>query len=318
MIQSRAIVDKLLTTVSNGLFLQASDFIAEKVLPPVQVAQRSGKYGNYGTDHLRIVNTAHVGKGGYLEIDPITRGSDTYYVEEHALKSTITAEDFANVEQPYDEREDRTIGLTHLLALAKEKALADTLTDASVITQGATLSGNARYNNLSHADSDPLGDSLTAKGTIKDACGRKPNAIAMDEKVADALRVHAQLLDALGYKDSRPGGLTDEELARALDVDMVLVGKSVYESANKGQTSSISPVWGKGMVYFRTTDNMATPAKREKILGVEIRQNGTAPRQVFRYNPDEPIGSEVIITQDMYDQLLLNAECAYLLQTVID
>lgn len=314
MTQTRAIVDKLLTNVSNGIFQDDTAFIAEKILPSVGVKQRSGKYGNYGNDHLRIVNTAHVGKGGYLEVDPITRSSDTYYVEEHALKTTITAEDFDNVEQPYDERNDRTVGLTSLLRLAKEKALADTLTNGSIITQGATLSGNAQYSNLDHADSDPLGDGLTAKNTIRDACGMKPNAVAMSDATADALRVHSQLLDKLGYKYERPGGLTDAELARALDVEMVLVGNAVYNSAKLGQSDSLTKVWGKDMVYFVT----ASQAKKyQKILGVEIRLNNKAPRQVYRYNPQEPIGSEVLIVQDHYDQLLLNVECAYLLQDVI-
>lgn len=314
MTQTRAIVDKLLTNVSNGLFQENARYISEMILPPVGVVQRSGRYGNYGNEHLRIVNTAHVGKGGYLEIDPIVRSSDLYFVEEHALKSVITAEDFDNVEQPFDEREDRTEGLTSLLWLAKEKALADTLMDPAIITQGSTLVGNAQYNNISLADSSPLEDGLTAKSTIKSASGFKPNAVAMSEGVADALRVHAQLLDALGFKESRPGGLSDQELARALDVDMVFIGKSVFNSSVKGQADNLTDVWAKDMIYL-VTATQAT--KRQKILGVEIRLNNAAPRQVFRFSQDEPIGSEKIIVQDHYDQLILNTECAFLIQDAI-
>lgn len=314
MTQTRAIVDKLLTGVSNGLFQGDEKYISEMILPTVSVKQRSGKYGNYGNEHLRIVNTAHIGKGGYLEIDPITRASDTYFVEEHALKSVITAEDFDNVEQPYDERSDRTIGITSLLWLAKEKALADTLMDPAVITQGATLTGNAQYNNLTHADSDPLGDGLTAKNTVRDAVGIKPNVIAMSDSVADTLRVHEQLLDKLGFKWNRPGGLSNVELAQALDVEKVLVGEAVYNNSKKGQSDNLTKIWAKDLIYLVTADKAK---KYQKILGVEIRLKRGAPRKVFRIRQDEPIDSEKIIVQDHYDHLILNTECAYLLQDVI-
>jgi len=314
MTQTRAIVDKLLTNVSNGLFQGDENYISEMILPEVTSKQRSGLYGNYGNEHLRIVNTAHIGKGGYLEIDPITRASDSYFIEEHALKSVITAEDFDNVELPYEERADRTLGLTTLLWLAKEKALADTLMDPTVITQGATLTGNAQYNNLTHADSDPNGDFLTAKNTVRDACGMKPNRVAMSDSVADTLRVHEKLLDKLGFKFDRPGGLTDDELARALDVERVLIGAAFFNNAVKGQADSIEKVWAKDIIFMVTADKAT---KYQRILGVEMRTTRGAPRKVFRFTQDEPIDSEKIIVQDHYDQLLLNTECAYLIQDAI-
>lgn len=314
MTQTRAIVDKLLTNVSNGLFQGNENYISERILPVVPSKQRSGLYGSYGNEHLRIINTAHVGKGGYLEIDPITRSSDSYFIEEHALKTVITEEDFDNVEQPYDERADRTIGLTSLLWLAKEKALADTLMDPAIITQGVTLTSNSQYSELYHADSDPLGDGLVAKNTVRDACGMKPNLIAMSDSVADTLRVHEKLLDKLGFKWNRPGGLSDIELAQALDVKEILVGAAFYNNAKKGQTDNITKVWAKDMIYIVTAKKAA---KHQKILGVEMRRKKSKPRQVFRFAQDEPINSEKLIVRDHYDQLLLNTECAYLIQDAI-
>lgn len=314
MTQTRAIVDKLLTNVSNGLFQANEKYISERILPVVPVKQRTGLYGNYGNEHLRIVNTAHIGKGGYLEIDPITRASDSYVIEEHALKSVITAEDFDNVELPYDERADRTIGLTSLLWLAKEKALADTLMDPNVITQGVTLAGNSQYNKLTHADSDPLGDSLTAKNTVRDAIGIKPNVMVMSDSVADTLRVHDKLLDKLGFKHARPGGLEDEELARAFGVEKVLIGEAVFNNAKKGQSDNLTKVWAKDIIFLVTADRAK---KYQKILGVEMRLKRGAPRKVFRFKQDEPIDSEKIIVQDHYDQLILNASAAYLIQDAI-
>lgn len=314
MTQSRAIVDKLLTGVSNGIFPQG--YISEQILTPISAVQWSGKIANYGNDHLRIVKTLHSGKGGYLRVEPVTRGSNTYNIEENALSHLIDERDFDNVEDPYDAREDATIGLTTMLWLAKEKALADTLMDPTVITNGTTLSGNNQYDNLSHADSTPLEDALTARGTIRDAIGMPPNAAIMSGKVADALRYHGQLLDSLGYKDNRPGGLNNDELARALNVDRVLVGDAVYNSAKEGQTDSITPVWAKDLIYAHVGGGTAK-TRMQKVLGFEVRKAGTNPREVRRYVPEEPVNSEVVIVRDLYDQLITTAGAAYLVQDAI-
>jgi len=313
--QTRAIVDKLLTKVSNGLFQGDEAYISEMILPSLQVKQRTGKYGKYGNEHLRIVNTAHVGKSGYLEIDPITRSSDLYSIETHALKSVITEEDFDNVELPFDEREDRTIGLTTMLWLAKEKALADTLMDPAIITQGQTLVGLAQYNNINSATSTPLEDALAARKAIRDSVGLGPNVAIMSDNVFDALSYHAALLDKLGFKEARPGGLGKAEMARALEVDMVLVGEAVFNNAKKGQADSIEKVWQSDLIYAKI--GIGSPKKREKILGVELRTNRSRPRQVFRFKQDEPINSEKVIVRDLYDQLLLNTGCAFLIQDAI-
>ena len=62
MAQESAIVDKLLSGVSNGYMPEG--FIAEQILTPLTVAETTGKIGKYGNSHLRILsNTKIVGKG---------------------------------------------------------------------------------------------------------------------------------------------------------------------------------------------------------------------------------------------------------------
>lgn len=310
----RAIIDMFLTNHSNGLFNDTNDFIAERILPAVPVKETTGKVPNYGTDHLRIVNTSHIGKGGYLEVDTITRGSDTYDIQDHGLTTTVTQREKDNVQRPYDALIDATTVLTSMQMLAKEKALADSLQDPTIITQGTTLSGNSQYDKKDHADSDPIEDSLTAKETIRSACGRKPNTIITSDTVADRLRVHSQLLDALGFKESRPGGLTDQELARALGVDQILIGSAVYETAKQGQTSSLADIWAKDLIYAVIAPRIEL---RQKTLGIEVRKNAKAPRRVRRWNLNEPEGATKVNVLDDYDQLILNAECAYLIQDAV-
>jgi len=309
--QNVAITDKILTNTSN--MLVPDGFVAEDILPVIQVKETTGKLANYGNGHLRIVTTVHTGEGGYRRIDATARGSDTYSVEDHGLQGTITKATFRNVEKPYEARLDETLNLSLALRLEKEKGLADVLTDTATITQNVTLSGNSQYNNRSHADSTPIEDFNTARDTMLDAMGASPNVAIMPEKVYNAFRMHGQLLDSLGFKYNRKGGLTGQELAMALELDKIFVAKAIYNSAKQGQTDVIAPVWGKHVVYAK----IGKPALRQKVLGFEVRLNGESPRSVTRQKNFTPVGSEEIAVTDSYDQLLLNAECAYLIKDAI-
>lgn len=313
-VQDGAILDQFLTQHSNMLTNDPAGFLAEKILPSVGVGPTTGKIAGYGGEHLRIVNTVHRGKGDYLEVDTFTTSSQTYDITDHGLYEIVTENMMRNAITPYNADLDVTLALTSLQQLAKEKALADTLTSASVITQGVTLSGNAQYHNRDHADSDPIGDLIAAKAAVKDNSGMLVNTAIMNWEVAENLRYHGQLLDRMGFKDQRPGGLTDAELANALNVERVLIGKATYNTAKRGQTDAFANVWGNDIVYAHIASNLAL---RQKTLGVEVRKNSTAPRQVYRWNNNMPVNSHSIAVLDNYDQLILNATCAYLIQDVI-
>lgn len=311
MPQNNAITDKFLTNQSNKL--ENKGFIAEKVLPIVPVKETSGKIANYGNGHLRIETTLHVGRGPYARVDSVTRGSDTYSLENHGLQGTLTDEDFRNVEKPYDARIDETDALTSHLQIEKEAGLATILQDPAIITQGATLAGNAQYNKRDHADSNPIEDRLLAGNTLLDAIGADANAAIMGRKTFNALRFHNQLIRSLGFADNRAGQLSEAELAMALEVEKIFVGDALFNSAKEGQADVIAPVWGKDLIYVK----VGSPALRQKVLGYTMTKSARAPRTVQRMKNFTPRGSEEISVDDSWDQLILNAECAYLIQDAI-
>jgi len=309
--QSGAIVSKLLTTASNGYF--PTGFIAEKILPAVYVPQTTGLIGKYSNNHLRIVNTVHTGKGVYRRLEAVTVSSDTYSIEDHGLEDIITENDMRNFESPYDAEVDSTISLSLAHMISKEYALASTLQNPSIITQGVTLSGTAQYNNLDHADSDPLGDKIAADNAIEAAVGGPSNTAIMSMRTFRYLSRHKQILGALGFTATPPMGLSVAQLATVLQVDQVLVSDASYNSAKEGQADVLANIWGKDVIYAR----IFAPALRQKTLGYEMRKSGTSPRQVYTYMPTMPVNSRGVIVTDNYDQLILNAECAYLIQDAV-
>lgn len=310
MSQLRAIVDKLLTGVSSAYVPKG--YISEQILPTVQSKQYSGLLGKYGTSHLRIENTVKGGRGKYRQVETRVYSTTSYLIEGHGLEGFVSKEDYANVEEPFDAERDEVIGLSTILWLEKEKALADTLLSTSVLTQNVTLSGTGQFNDF--ANSSPIEVFATARSTILNSTGVMPNMAIMDVQVWNILRFHPQMLDALGYKWARPGGLSQEEMARAMGVEQVLFGSARYEAAKEGQSSSFSSVWGKGIIFAVAPDK---PEIMQKSLGYLVRPIGSQPRKIYKETNFNPPGSVKILCEDEYDMLISDANCGYLIADAI-
>jgi hypothetical protein len=233
-------------------------------------------------------------------------------VEPHGLEEVLTPEEYNNVELPFDLERDAVMSLQMALFLGKEKALADSLTSTSVITQNTTLSGTSQWND--YTNSDPIGVANTAKKTIRAACGVAPDTIVADWGVLETLRYHPNILRNLGFADSRAGQLSNEDLARALGVRRILSADVMYNSAKEGQTEALASVWGKHMVFCVAPDSAAID---QKSLGYLVQLAGQSPRKVYKQAVVNPPESNSIIVKDSYDMVFTDVTCAYLVKDAI-
>jgi hypothetical protein len=310
MAQLKAQVDKLLTNVA--IMQKVKGTVAEQLFPSIKTAQYSGLLGKYGKSHLRIENSVKGGRGKYRRVETITRLTQQFLIEGHGLEGFVSKEDYVNVETPFEAERDEVLGLQSALILEKEKVLADAITATGTMTQNVTLTG---ANQLSdYLNSDPIDIFSDARQAIMDGCGEIPNVAVMDYKVWDKLRFHPQMLDALGFKESRPGGLNEAELASAMGVEKLLVAQARYNSAKEGQADSMAPVWGKDIVMM-----VAPPALSVGIqtLGFWVTPSGSSPRKVYKQSNFNPPGSTAILVEDEYDLLLSDVACGYLIKSAI-
>ena len=310
MSQQKAIIDKLLTNVSSAYIPEG--FISEAVFPVVESTQKTGKLAKYGTDHLRIEQTIIGGGGEYGRIQTQVRSNTSYSIEGHGLEGLVTEDDYSNVEKPYDAEKDETMGLTSTIMVGKEKGLADVLSDTAVLTQNTTLSGTDQWSD--YGASDPVEDMKTGRSAVKDGCGSAPDLAIMSWEVFQALKYHPGILESLGYVANRKGGLTGEELKDVLDVKRILIGHASYESANRGQTSSLAAIWGKHLIFAKM------PSKAQKYqtsLGYCFKMAGRKQRRVLKWNVNNPPNSKAILVDDHYDFCITNANAGYLIKNVI-
>lgn len=310
MSQLKAQVNKLLTNVSNMLTFE--DYVCEQVMPLKESVQSSGILGAYGKGHLRIVNSLIGGRGEAREAKPIERViTNTYLIQSHGLIGYVTPDDYRNVEQPFDAEKDETMGLTTMIMSEKEKALADVLTDSAIVTQTVTLSGTSQWSDYNN--SNPIANTKVAHLAVKAGCGRFPNAAIVPAAVARTLMWHPQVLENLGYKQNRAGTLSFDEIAKALGVAKLLVPDCMYNSAADGQTDVLADIWGKHIVFYYAPP---VAGKYQVSLGYYMKHPGMS-KLVKKFEPEKSIGSTGIIVQDSYSFEIVDANCAYLLKSVI-
>ena len=310
MAQTKALVDKLLTQVSNGYI--PTGYLSEMLLTPITKKESSGLLGKHGENHLRIENTIMGGRGEARRIETRKRTTDQFVIERHGLEGVVTEDDRNNEEKPFDAERDETIGLSTLLWLAKEKTLADALTDTATLTQNVTLAGASQFNDF--ANSDPIGRFKTARETIWDSVGIEPDTAVMNWKTFNTLAFHPGILDALGFTANRAGQLNELELAKAMGVKRLLIGRAQFNSATEGQSDARGNVWGKDIVYC------VAPQRTEiyqTSIGYYIKLKSVKPRQVTKSPIRNPPRATSIIVEDAYDMFLSNVLAGFLIKDAI-
>lgn len=310
MSQNTAIQDQLLTKASS--MYVPTGYISEDLFPEIKVKETTGKLAKYGNSHIRIETSYIGGRGAYRRVEPITRSNVGYEIEGHGLEGMVTKNDYRNVSLPYKAEEDETMGLVSTLWTEKEYILATTLANTATITQNTTLSGTSQLSD--YTNSDPIAVFSAARAAVVDGCGFAPDTVWMDWKVKNILKFHPQLMDFLGFKFDRPGGLTDEELAKALDVKKVIIAEAAYNSAKEGQADVLARIWGKHLWFGVLPD---TAQVRQVSAGYLIGYEGDTPRKVYKYNFNNPPEAKGILVEDEYDFLISNVGAIYLVKDAI-
>lgn len=311
MSQTKAIVNKLLTTVSNGYFPEG--YIAEKILPMIEVGQKTGILGKYGMNHIRLEQDLMTGLAEARRVQPISRDvSNLYSIDSHALEGVVTEDDRDNDEDPFNAESDEVMGLTHLILTRKEKLVADQLTNPAIITQGETLVGPDQWSD--YAGSSPLTVALAAQNATLDGCGVQYNAAFMSAKTRNTLSYHPEILENLGFKAERSGTLSDADIMKAFKLDSLFIGEAAYNTAKEGQPDSLGQIWPDSVLFYVRPNSAA---KYQTAFGYYARMRSRKGRRVFKYDLDNPPNATGIIVQDDYSYELVNVNAAYLVSDVL-
>lgn len=231
-------VDAVLTNYSQQYKNEA--FIAEMVMPTLSVKKRSDVWFKYDKDQRFTLPDMKIGPKSRLGEVDLKVTTDNYSVADYGLEEFVSQSEIDNADNPLNPQQDAADFIMELLMLAKEKRVADVAFAAATYGSQTATPAN-KWTHLTNGT--PLTDIMTAL----DIPFMRPNTLVFGADSWRAFRSHPQIVDAVKgatrLQGAKGGIASREDVASLFEVDMVLVGRSKYNTAKPGQTASYSRLW---------------------------------------------------------------------------
>jgi len=281
--------DKIMTGMTLGY--ETQEYVADQVLPilgPGQgVNERSGKYFVFGPEQFRMISSLRAPGTRSKRID-YAMSKDDFYAQQYLREGAIDDIERKETDPPLSRERDLIAVLTEQHLLEKEVRVANFLINGGGITHTSAFGGSdlgAEWND--HTNATPIDDAKYVKGIMRAAGGRTPNTVVMSQEVFDELQMCAQIIDSLPMTTERFRA-TPEQVARALQIDRVVVARAQYNTAAEdvAATLTLGPVWGDTVVFAYINQN---PGMRSRSLGYQygwIPRRGCAPYRSPETNSD--------------------------------
>jgi hypothetical protein len=286
-----------------------SRLIADGVLPRVLVTTQEFKYLKYPKGTFFTVPDTKVGRRGVPNEVELEGEDATATAQDHGLDDVVPNADIqAAASQPNlpDPLMKATEFVTDLVMLAREKRAADLVFDSAqyAAANKVTLAGNDQWS-VDHADSDPIAD-ITAG---LDACVLRPNIMVIGRLAWTKLSMHKKIVGAI-YKAGTDAGIASRQaIADLFELDEILVGEGFINTAKKGQTPTISRVWGKHCVLAHRNPNADT--QRGVTFGITA-QWGSRVAGAMNEQKTGLRGSQRVRVGESVKELLTANDLAYM------
>lgn len=222
-------------------------FIGHRIAPVIEVKKAFGQYGVIPLkESLKTQETRRAEDGSYNQTSG-KADKDSYSCEEHGLEERV------------DEREAEVYGEwwdAEMLAAQRtrdgvlrnhEKRIIDLALNVSNTTAAGT-----EWNDT--ASSTPVANIRTAKLAVRARTGVVPNVLVIELEIFEFLQSNAEVLDRLfGTAAKDPKKVNEDALARALNLEEVIVAGAMKNTANEAQDAVLGSLWDvtKGLLFRR-------------------------------------------------------------------
>ena len=243
------VINPVLTSIAQGY--SNSEMIGGSLFPQVNVGSRAGNIITFGKEaFMQYADLARAPGGATKRVQLGYAGSSFGLVDyslEGSLPIEILQEGMANDKGfSIDGAQIALKGVQDIMALRLEIAQATLATTAGNYgsSNKVTLSGTSQWSDFS-GTSDPVAVVETAKDSIRQQTGKRPNVMVIGAQVFKALIQHPVIIDRIKYTGR---DVPTVELLSALFGVRVVVGDGI-KSTDAGVFSDI---WGKTAVLAYT------------------------------------------------------------------
>ena len=303
------------------LDMERQGFIALKAAPVMEVAQATGIFGKIPIEELlKEGKTLRAPGAGYNRMQ-FTFTSDSFLTQEHGVEEVVDDNQARMYREFFDAELVAARRARSIIMRAFEKRVADLLGSTATWTGSAlTTAVSTAWSTTSSAT--PVTDVEAAKIYVKDNCGMEPNAMIIGWKAFNNLRLNTtsnQLIDRIKYSGHyNPAAkyLSAEVIGEAFDLKHVLVAGAMRNSANEGQSASLTSCWSNDNVMvckIAETSDIEEPCIARTFHWGEDGSTIGATVESYR---DEARRGEVIRCRMQTDEKVLYTECGHLLTNI--
>jgi hypothetical protein len=302
-------IDAALTTWSREYASQQSQMIGHLVAPEIPVVKQSDSYWIHGaeTHELSVVDRGAGAQYGEIKW---AKSTGSYNCFGYGLKAVVAKESMANADAEVDPAKDALAIPIAQLQLAYEKRVADLAFATGTFTQTSALAAADRWNATT---GDPIDDVSYAKDYVRGKIGFEPNAAVVGYDVFRALQVNDAIrkcVFGLNAPESLP---TEAQVAEALGLKRLLVGRATYLSA----ANTFTDIWGKyALIAYIDPNPMSKSICPLKTFVWKVDGGG-------RYATRGPVWDDDVkgwkyYCDDYTDEAVVSLYSAYLYSTVVD
>lgn len=295
-------IDQPLTNIS--IAYTPGDFIAPMVFPLVPVQKQSDKYFIYTKADWMRREAGVRAPGTRARRGDYGLSTAQYVCVERAIAKGVPDEVQQNADAPLRPLEDASRWCTNQLLLETESTVA-----ADVF--GATWSSSATPSPLwSNDTSTPLADVETARDTVVKAIGREANTAVVGRGLWRYLKQHPDIVERIKYTagPTSPAIVTVQAVAALFELNKLLIGIAINDTAAEGATSTLAYIWGNHMFVGYISSG---PSLLEPSAGyVFTWQN----RQASRFREDQE-RQDVVEVRMSWDDKVVATDAGYLVKS---
>lgn len=290
------------------------ELIGGRLFPSVPVKKQSDRYYIIGKEAYRLQNDTRR-PGSRAKVVDWTLANAPYYCDGHALEYDVPDEVRENSDPAIQADIDGTEFTTNLILLNKEKDIADKVRDSSAYPVGnvLTLSGTSQWSDF--GGSNPITDIRDLhQAVFEGTWGRKANVLVLPYAVHLLLKDHPAIIERIKY--SERGVVTDELLKELFEVEEILHGDALYDSAAPGGTASQSYIWGKDVLLAYRPK---AAGLRQVSLGYTFQwgKQGTEGGVIVTRWREEARKTDCLMVENYYDNRLIVAGAGALIKDAV-
>lgn len=312
-------VNKMLTNISVGY--SNLEYIADQIFPIVMVDKQTDIIPSYDKGFWFQDDAALIAEGGVAaESGYKVTTTDTFYCHRYGMRHFISNDRRVNEDSPFNSDRDATMLVTDKLMLRRERAFVADFWAASKWTTDIT-GGSTTTKWSDFGSSDPITDIRTYKRTVRRLIGRDPNTLVLGDLSFDVLCDHPDFLDRIKYGAdiTRPADVTLSAIAALCGVDRVLVGKTIYNSAAEGGTTTMAAIWDDDalLLYVPSGPSLFNPAAGYTFVWQTGAGAGGGPQWMRKYHNEEKLG-DYIEVRSYFDQKQTAANAGAFFDDIVD